>query len=49
MSNNKNKKQPYRALLASVKEEMGEPRVVESAQVKGEEQHTVKVKEAAKT
>ncbi|MGA3292433.1 MAG: hypothetical protein ABSE45_00470 [Candidatus Acidiferrales bacterium] len=48
MSNNKAKKQTYQAILASVKKEMAEPRVAESAQIEAERQRTAAVKEAAK-
>jgi hypothetical protein len=49
MSNNKAKKQSYQAILASVKKEMAEPRVAESAQTKADRQCTATVKEAVKT
>ena len=49
MSNNKAKKQPYRAVLASVKREMAEPRVAESAQIESEKQSRAAAKEAAKS
>jgi hypothetical protein len=49
MSNNKAKKQSYQAVLASVKEEMAEPRVAESAQIEADRQCSATVKEAAKT
>jgi hypothetical protein len=49
MSNNNDKKQSYRAVLASVKEEMAEPRVAESAHVEAGKQRTAKVHEGAKT
>jgi hypothetical protein len=48
MSNIESKKQSYRAVLASVKVEMAEPRVAESAQVETEKQRTARVKEGAK-
>ena len=48
MSNNKAKKQSYQAVLASVKEEMAEPRVAESAQMKAEKRCAATVKETAK-
>jgi hypothetical protein len=49
MSNNKAKKQSYRAILASVKQEMAKPRVAESAQVETDRQRSATVKEAGKT
>jgi hypothetical protein len=48
MSTNKAKKQSYQAVLASVKKEMAEPRVVESARIEAERTCTATVKEAAK-
>jgi hypothetical protein len=48
MSNNKDRKQSYRAVLASVKVEMAEPRVAESAHVEIEKEREAKVKEGAK-
>jgi hypothetical protein len=49
MSNNKAKKQSFRAILASVKAEMAEPRVAESAQIEADRPRTATVKEADKT
>jgi hypothetical protein len=49
MSDNKARKRPYQAVLASVKKEMAAPRVAESAHVEAEKQSAAKVKEAAKT
>jgi hypothetical protein len=49
MSNNKDKQQSYRAVLASVKVEMAEPRVDESVHVEIEKERAAKVKEGAKT
>jgi hypothetical protein len=49
MSSNKTKKKPYTAVLASVKEEMAEPRVAASAKIEAEKQHRATVEEAAKT
>jgi hypothetical protein len=49
MSNNKTKKQSYQSVLASVKLEMAEPRVAESAQTEAVRQHAVTAKEADKT
>jgi hypothetical protein len=49
MSSNKAKKKSYRAVLASVKQEMAKPRVAESAQVETDRQRSATVKEAAKT
>jgi hypothetical protein len=49
MSNNKDKKQSYRAVLASVRIEMAEPRLAESVQVEIEKERVAKVKEGAKT
>jgi len=49
MSNNKTKKQSFRAVLASVKQEMAEPRVAESAQMEANRPPTAAVKEADKT
>jgi hypothetical protein len=49
MSDNKGKKQPYQAVLASVKKEMAAPRVAESAQTQAERRPTANVKEAVKT
>jgi hypothetical protein len=49
MSNNTAKKQSYQAVLASVKEEMAEPRVAQSAQIEADRKSTATVKEAAKT
>jgi hypothetical protein len=48
MSKNKDKKQSYQAVLASVKVEMAEPRVAESVQVEIEKERGAKVKEGAK-
>jgi len=49
MSNNKAKKQSYQAVLASVRKEMAEPRVAESAQKESEKQSAATAKEAAKS
>ena len=49
MSNNKAKKQSYKAILASVKKEMAEPRVAESAQIEADRERIATVKEAVKT
>lgn len=49
MSNNKAKKQSYKAILASVKKEMAEPRVAESAQMEADRERIATVKEAVKT
>ena len=49
MSNNKNKRQTYQAVLASVKREMAEPRISESARTESEKERTAAVKEAAET
>ena len=49
MSNNKAEKQSYQAVLASLKEEMAEPRSAEFAQMETERQCMPTVKEAAKT
>jgi hypothetical protein len=49
MSNNKGKTQSYQAVLASVKEEMAETRVAQSAQTEADKQSAPAVKEAAKT
>jgi hypothetical protein len=49
MSSNQTKKKPYMAVLASVKEEMAEPRVAASAKIEAEKQSRATVKEAAKT
>ena len=49
MSNKKDKKQSYRAVLASVKVEMAEPRVAESVQVEIEKERVARIKEGAKT
>lgn len=48
MSNNRDKKQSYRAVLASVKVEMAEPRVAESAHAEIEKERVSKVKEGTK-
>jgi hypothetical protein len=49
MSDNKARKRPYQAVLASVKKEMAAPRVAESAQIEAEKQSAAKVKEADKS
>jgi len=49
MSNNKDTKQSYRAVLASVKVEMAAPRVAESVHLEIEKERGAKVKEGAKT
>lgn len=49
MLNNKAKKQSFRAILASVKLEMAEPRVAESAQMEANRPGAATVKEADKT
>jgi hypothetical protein len=49
MSNHKDKKQSYGAVLASVKVEMAEPRVAESVHVEIEKERVARVKEGAKT
>jgi len=49
MSNNKAKKHSYQSVLASVREEMAEPRIAESAKTATERQVAKKVKEVAKT
>jgi len=49
MSSNKTKKKPYMAVLASVKEEMAEPRVAASARIEAEKQHRARAKKDAKT
>jgi hypothetical protein len=49
MSNNKAKKQSYQAVPTSVKKEMAEPRVAESARTQADRQCTATVKEAVKT
>lgn len=49
MPNKEDKKQSYRAVLASVKIEMAEPRVAEYVQVEIEKERGAKVKEGAKT
>jgi hypothetical protein len=49
MSNNKTKKQSYRAILASVKQEMAEPRVAESTRTEADRPRTATAKEANKT
>jgi hypothetical protein len=49
MSNNKTKKQSYLVVLASVKEEMAEPRVAASAKTGAESQSPTTVKAEAKT
>jgi hypothetical protein len=43
------KKQLYRTVLASVKQEMAEPRAVESAQTEASKPRNTTVKEADKT
>lgn len=48
MSKRKAKKQPYQATLASVKEEMAEPRVAESAKRESDTWGVATVKEAIK-
>ena len=48
MSKNRAKKQSYQSVLASVKKEMREPRVAESAHVEFERQSAAAVKEVAK-
>jgi hypothetical protein len=47
-SNSKAKKQSHQATLASVKEEMAEPRVAGSAKIEADRQGIAAVKEAAK-
>jgi hypothetical protein len=49
MSKKQGKKQSYRAVLASVKVEMGVPRVAESVHVEIEKERVARVKEGAKT
>jgi len=49
MSNNKAKKQSFRAVLACVKQEMADPRVAESAPMEANRPRAVAVKEADKT
>lgn len=48
MSNNRAEKQSYQVVLASVKEEMAERRVAESARMETERQNTAIVTEGAK-
>jgi hypothetical protein len=48
MRNKKTKKKSFQALLASVKNEMAQPRVAESAQTEAGRYHPAPVKEAAK-
>lgn len=48
MPRKKARKQSYQAVLASVKEEMAEPRVAESAKIETKRQRAAAVKEAAK-
>jgi hypothetical protein len=47
MSNNKAKKQSYEAVLASVKEEMAEPRAAKSAQIDAKKHGAATVKKGA--
>jgi hypothetical protein len=47
MSNNKAKKQSYQEVLASVKKEMAEPRVAESARIETERQSITTVRGVA--
>jgi hypothetical protein len=49
MSNTKDKKQSYRAVLASVKVEMAEPRVAETPHAEIEKERVAEVEEGAKT
>jgi hypothetical protein len=49
MSNNKARKQSNQAVLASVKKEMAQPRVAESARIEPQRQCTAPLKEAAKS
>jgi hypothetical protein len=48
MSHNKDKKQSYRAVLSSVKEEMTEPRIAESVHGEAEKRRTARIKEGVK-
>ncbi|HXQ26311.1 MAG TPA: hypothetical protein VN822_07885 [Candidatus Acidoferrales bacterium] len=47
MSNSKAKKESYQEVLASVKKEMAEPRVAESARIDAEKECKATVKKAA--
>jgi hypothetical protein len=48
MSKNNVRKKSYPAVLASVKHEMAEPRIAESAHIEAEKQSAATVKRAAK-
>jgi hypothetical protein len=49
MSNNKDKKPSFRAVLAGLKQEMAEPRVAGSAQAEVDRQRVPTIKAAGKT